>query len=201
MTNNLPSLPVHPAIHLLQDIAGHYRSYHDHKESMAYAGFALYSAAFGALLVTNRWPPAWLLCASSNTRIWACLALILVFCIAMLFVSWQLRNRRLAALRYAGAIRLLVIWMRHPPVDRDLRPWKPQPETGGFWSSLLKLIWPPCAPIPRGDLPREAYPGALSKYWYVQEKGLGTGAKFHEHIIVGTMWLLLIAAVIRTLAF
>lgn len=200
MTSDAPQPAASAAIDLLRAIADQYRSYHDDKETMAYAAFALYAAAFGAVIVGQKWPPKWFLTHVPNPQLYAALILGVVFALAMLFVGWQLRNRRLAALRLAGAVRLAVVWTRTPPTDRDLRPWKPKPGATPWWRPIAAVLWPACAPPPVADLPLEAYPGALARYWHVQEKGRGTGARFHEHLIMVAMWVLLAGACARTLA-
>lgn len=35
-----------------------HEAYHNHKETMAYAGTTLFVAAFGAALVSDNWPPS-----------------------------------------------------------------------------------------------------------------------------------------------
>jgi hypothetical protein len=67
-------------------------SYHHHKETMAYAGTALYLSAASA--VSFKGPKIWDL---GTQRIWTLVLLIFTAAISFAFVGWQLFNRRRAA--------------------------------------------------------------------------------------------------------
>src|SRR5262245_8898505 len=85
----------------------HYRAYHDHKESMAYAGAALYVVAFGSALIMKDWPPSWGHAKVTLTI----LGLTTAWLVMLIYLKWQLRRRRWAALRVAGAEKLLAKWI------------------------------------------------------------------------------------------
>lgn len=180
-------------------IMDYYETYHHHKEVMAYAGLTLYAGAVGTILLTDHWPPLWFMPSATCRKYVAGAALFLVFLLAMLFVSWQLRLRRLAAQRQAGAQRLLARWITDDPSERDLRSWKP-PVHSHRMAWFLKFLWPPLAPTPRPDIPYEQYPAALARFWFIQERAGRTGARAHEHLMSAAMWLLFALSVLRTLA-
>lgn len=91
----------------------HYRAYHDHKDSMA----ALYVVAFGSALIMKDWPPTW----GSATLTLTILAITTAWLGMLVYLKWQLRRRRWAALRVAGAEKLLAKWITEPPTEEDLR--------------------------------------------------------------------------------
>jgi hypothetical protein len=177
-----------------------YQAYHDHKERMVYAGFALYAGAFGAGLISSRWPPAWVVDEPPLRAVLALGAVTIAWALTLSFLSWQLRRRRLAAIRVAGAERLLAKWSTEPPKTGELRPWKESAERGKYslWRRVMHTVWPPSAPLPQADLADQRYPGVLVSLWKQQESSAGTGAESHEKLIVGTGWSLYFAVVLKT---
>jgi hypothetical protein len=184
-----------------------YRGYHDHKESMAYAGITLFIGAYGAALVSNAWPPQWI--ASSPITLIAALTGIWLF--VLVFAKWQLVRRRWAALRIAGCERLLARWITQVPSEQDLATWRaPAAEERGRRERLVGVakaavltvtdhVWPLRSVHPVVDVHEEVYPTALVREWQEQE-GRGTAALFHERLVVVLGWLVYAAVLLRTVA-
>jgi hypothetical protein len=170
-------------------------SYHDHKETMAYAGITLYVAAFGTAILSKDWPPAW----GPYTRIKTIVAISVAWILVLRFVKWQLLRRRWAAIRMAGAHRLLARWVAAPPTAKDLETWKKR--SGQRPSMVIRLI-DHVVPLRRAVLPvdvaQEVYPRALVEAWLEQARDHGSEALFHERWILLIGWLLYFALLIRT---
>jgi len=186
-----------------------YRSYHDHKETMAYGGTTLFIAGVVATITADKWPPQWL--ASSKCLLTAFITG--VWLIVLVFVKWQLRRRRWAAMRLAGVERLLARWVSAVPLsDDDLQtftPSKVQAKTrlsrALSWLKhaamvLLDHIWPLNAVRQAVDLGEAVYPKAFVDMWELQWKEKGTEALFHEGLLVLTGWAAYAVLLIGSLA-
>jgi hypothetical protein len=104
-------------------------SYHNHKESMAHAGLVVMFAICGGILSLNNWPPEWippfpLLKASHRFSVF--LWITLLWLIIHIYVRWQLRYRRAAAVTYNGTLLALAEWVKREPSEKDLTPYYPQ---------------------------------------------------------------------------
>jgi hypothetical protein len=177
-----------------------YFMYHNHKESMAYAAFALYLVSFGAGLVSAAWPPAWPISPGWLRAI----VLVVVATVAWLFalrvMAWQLGYRRLAAVRVAGAERLLNSLLRGPVAEEQLRTWEAskrgqEPAAKG---GLKQWLWPPGAPISDADLDDDMYPAHLIAACRYQQHEHPTHAVEHEALVFAAGWVAWALLVIKT---
>lgn len=206
-TNQYSAVKEERARELLRTLLDRYRSYHDHKESMAYAGLTLCLAAFGAALLANEWPPQWML----NNKGIVALAISVVWLFALVFVKWELVRRRWAALRCAGIERLLAKWTCNDVAPDDLDAWSQgqKEKVKGKWSRVrasirlagivvIDHIFPLAAAKPAVDIAESVYPTGLVNEWHAQQ-GRGTGALFHERLLVLAGWLVYLALLLRTL--
>ena len=100
----------------VQAMLNRYASYHQNKESMAYAGITLFGGITGASVLSDKWPPDW----CSNSLLLPFLAGTFLWIIILIFIRFQLTRRRWAALRVAGCDRLLSAWLQNPPTEDDL---------------------------------------------------------------------------------
>ena len=88
-----------------------YSIHRDNKESMAYLGLALFTGAAATALASKDWPPAfaadrpWLIVLGFST----------LWFFVVLYLRYQLRRRRWAALRVAGCEWLLAEWLPDSP--------------------------------------------------------------------------------------
>lgn len=173
----------------------HYRAYHDHKESMAYTGATLYVVAFGSALVMKDWPPPW----GSATLILTILAITIAWLGMLVYLKWKLRRRRWAALRVAGAERLLAKWITELPTEEDLATWVPQPaEQICTVVKLVDYMWPIRSAVLVVDQSQAVYPHALVDYWMMQASGQGTEALIHERLVISVGWIIYGALLVRT---
>lgn len=181
-------------------LSGFYQSYigyHNHKETMAYAGMALIVTAFAGVLLAEKWPPDWLR-VSGPTAI--ALAVTGVWLLLLLFLTWQLRLRRWASIHVDGAWNLLGRWVSAHPTQADLAPWTPDkcqhlsvPQRRQFFHYL----WPMLSDEEATTEENKGYPTALVKEWIRLEKH--PNILLHERLLVGGGWVLYALVLIRTL--
>jgi hypothetical protein len=135
-----------------------YEHYHAHKESMAYAGLALFAAAAGAILIADKWPPAaW---GVYRTTI-ATVALMAFWAVVLLYLRFQLRRRRWAALRIAGCEHVLAKW-----ATGDLKPdsrlnaaHRTAMDNGSRWRTFLDFVWPQKRAVRAVEMPDDPSKG------------------------------------------
>jgi hypothetical protein len=96
-------------------------SYHDHKENMAHAAVVVAIGLVGTVLGTQIWPPSWVhsLCVSSKAM--ASIGAVTVWLFIHVYMRWQLRNRRVAAIYVASLLKVLRDWVISPPTEVQLK--------------------------------------------------------------------------------
>ena len=179
----------------VRDLMKRYGAYHNHKETMGYAGITLYIAAFGTALVAKEWPPAW----GPASKAVTILGITGAWLVVLTFVKWQLLRRRWAAIRIAGTERLLAKWVREQPSVQDLSTWTKQAkQSPPVWMRIVDYIWPLHKAVVAVDVTQEVYPRALVEAWRDQAAERGTAALIHERLVLITGWVLYVALAIRT---
>lgn len=110
------SKQVERAENFFRDLLSNMDSYHDHKENLAHASIAVMGGLAGSILVMDDWPPTWIPCS------WSWLVTPTVFILwglIHLYMRWQLRQRRSAAIMYNAATLKLGEWVKEPPIPND----------------------------------------------------------------------------------
>ena len=181
--------------------------YHAHKENMAHAGLLVMLAVLGGILGLPKWPADWIPSLSFfvPSRWTAFLGFFVLWGLLHVFIRWQLRNRRAAAITQAGAIRALVEWIDRAPISDDLSRYVPEatsvasPSPGTtYWVTWLDWVIPFPRPTLHPDVGKEDYPKWLGEALRQQEKG-GTGAIMGEWLVTLGSFFVLVVAVVRTL--
>lgn len=117
-------------------------SYHNHKETMAHAGLLVMIAVVGGIASLETWPPKWMsalaLKLNLDPHTIGIVAVVSFWVILHLYIRWQLRQRRWAAITYNGAVRAAAEWLSRNPIVNDLVP-RPS-ESPGLGSRLLTAI-------------------------------------------------------------
>src|SRR5437773_2082631 len=91
------SVPANPqVIQFAKESIDRYSRYRDHKETMAYAGAAVYVGAAAAIILSKDWPP------SQWGPSFGIVAVVTLWALALSYLKYQLRKRRWAAFRVAG---------------------------------------------------------------------------------------------------
>ena len=174
-------------------------AYHHHKEQMAYIGFLVQTAFFTAIMTFN-----WNSSSPETTNV--CPELILALAVPFwvlihVFLRWQLRLRRYAALHIATLTNALLknlkgsvveITGNVPPQENATIRSKSR-----WWRSLADWsVWPLRSAFPAADIDISEYPD-----WYQNEfksqVAKGTGAVFGERLVSSGSWLILIGIFVR----
>jgi hypothetical protein len=188
---------VERAIGFVRGLTSRYESYHDHKESMAFTGLTLFTGSAGAALVSEAWPPSW----GSHSTLLAVAAVTALWLGILVYLRFQLRRRRWAALRIAGCERVLARWILSPPSDAELSPRRRDPFNVSWCVSYMDLLWPQKAAVlamePTSEDDPATYPSALVDAWLRQEKR-GTAALKHERLITFAGWVMYLTVVVYT---
>jgi hypothetical protein len=172
-------------------------AYHNHKETMAHAGVALEMALFVAIMSLNPWPPSWVPDIRLSARLVTFLAFVLIWLLIHIFIRWELRGRRSAALHHAGLLRILRKWINEPPTEEDLQPYRGDSASHSKAKTLLDFLFPyPSANIPP-DEEDEGYPTSIVKEWQSQ-KTKGTGAFRSEVFLFIGSGVIFILVCLRT---
>ena len=173
-------------------------SYHNQKERMAHVGFLLEVAIFGGVISTKNWPPTWIPDITFSAQIIAFSAFTLIWLFIHIFIRWQLRNRRWAALQYAGVLRAARKWVVEPPTPEDLQPYKiDHPIETNKLGVLFDYIIPwPKARI-RSDLGMEGFPKCIVDGVKEQDNE-GTGAVFAESLLTFGSIFIYLGVLFRT---
>jgi len=190
----------------LELLLAQYETYHNHKENMAHAGFLLQLGALVAAITANEIPPPWmnsLLCPKMLTTA----ALVATWFMTNLFIRWQLRNRRFAALLFAAILATLRDWAVNEPSDEELQPEKSNKPSSEkpCWSNLvlsrILVLIDYLLPLPstmlHSDVPLLKYPKGLNNRFKEQQQ-VGTGAIKSECFLFIAGAVLLALAIVRT---
>jgi hypothetical protein len=170
-------------------------AYRDNKETMAFAGLAIFLGAVATALTSRDWPPTF-----AKERPWL---IVLAFSILWVFIAvylrYQLRRRRWAAIRVAGCDWLLAEWLPESPhamANEDSRPAKPAKP--GPLILLVDIIWPLKSAVTAVDPNLRVYPDEIERSWVLASKR-GTDALLHERLIHIAGWVGYAAVLTRTL--
>jgi hypothetical protein len=172
-----------------------FATFRDNKETMAFAGLGVFLGAAATTLVSRDWPPVF---AKEHSGL-----IVVGFSALWLFVAvylrYQLRRRRWAALRVSGCDWLLAEWLPESPgaMARDRK----TPACRGKPGTLLlffDLLWPLKSAVVAVDPELKVYPAEIEVAWRLAADR-GTDALLHERIIHLAGWVGYVAVVMRTL--
>jgi len=170
-------------------------SYHDHKEKMAQAHAALLVqlALVAAVVGIDQWPPSWVPGTDIVARMSSLAAATLVWLLIHIYIRWQLRNRRVAALYVTALLSTLRRWAHEPPTEEDLRPYLPKEKSSSqvvFLDYLIPRKW---APVPT-DEGLAGYPKAMVDEYLGSRTGALTGESLVTYGSLALYLILLVRA-------
>jgi hypothetical protein len=116
----------------VRDLLSYMNSYHDHKENLAHASIAVMGGLVGSILITDTWPPKWMTCFSPKI---ITLIVFILWVLIHVYMRWQLRQRRSAAIMFNAATRKLAEWIERTPTPNDFELRIQQP------SRRLNKVW------------------------------------------------------------
>lgn len=177
---------------LLDTLYAKSASYHDFKEKMAHAGIAVQLAITSALISKKISDPIWTNIFDNTQLITS--TYIIIWILLHIFVRWQLRKKRAAAIELATYQKALLRWAYSSPTKDDLKLYPKKTNNISFTKMLYDCI-DYISPIPFAlvsiDITKEGYPIGIVKIWEEQEKK-GTGAYISEVIICIFSYLMLL---------
>jgi hypothetical protein len=178
----------------VQNAQERFSSFRDNKETMAFAGLAVYLGAVATALGSKDWPPGF-----AANRPWL---ITVAFSVLWLFVAfylrYQLRRRRWAAFRVAGCDWLLAEWLPGSPhamktakTPAECRSKPSVPE------QAIDLLWPQRHVVTAIDPDKNVYPDEIEQSWLLAASR-PTDALLHERIIHLAGWAAYIGVILRT---
>ena len=171
-------------------------SYHNHKETMAHAAILVALAFVGAVLSSSTWPPQWIPPLQVSSRGVAAVGVTMVWLVIHVYMRWQMRNRRVAALYVACLLKVLRRWADTPPSEEDLKPYQdtiPPTHKIHFYVDLL-IPWK-WARVP-SDEGMQGYPTAMVTEYLKTD----TGALFAENLVSYGSIMLVLVLLVRALS-
>lgn len=184
------------AIRAISDYIRDRNNYHNHKENMAYLGVALFLATFGSALVVETWPPYWLYCSGYSATVISSLGFGFLFIIALLYVKWQLLNRRATAMIVGAAEEVRFHWIVTNPKSVDLGVKCFNPNDPPSWcSTFCGYVWPNRQEV-IPYISNNKMPKQICDSIDLSNK---LGPIWHERIVLWTIWVTFIALMARTL--
>jgi hypothetical protein len=170
-------------------------SNHDHKENMAHAAVVVTLGLAGAMVSAESWPPKWIeeLCISGKAM--ALVGVVIPWLFIHVYMRWQLRNRRAAAIYVASFLKVLRNWAITPPTAEDLKPCDKDPSKVNKVDFLIDFLIPWNRSNVTADEGIKGYPTALVK----ELERNSTGAIKGEAIVTFGSLLLGLLIVVRAL--
>lgn len=169
-------------------------SYHDHKETMAHATILVALAYVGAIISSTNWPPDWVTTVCVSSDVVAALGALAVWFFIHVYMRWQLRNRRVAALYVACLLTILRQWANSPPSSDDLTPYEGGAPKVPRIHTLVDFIVPwKFAHVP-SDEGMLGYPRRVVEEY----RNIGTGAMFAENLVTYGSLMLGLLILVRT---
>jgi hypothetical protein len=167
-----------------------WETYHNHKENMANAGFLVQLSLFSGIVTQGIWPPEWVANVTTLPKLGTFSVYMLLWFLVHYYTRWQLINKRVGAMYYAGTDKALLYMTTHDLNDEDLKicnedthPINPMKDF------LAKLIY-----LPHGYLRMDASIKGLPTFVSREIKILfsaGSGATSLEILITYTSILLM----------
>jgi len=181
---------VNRAEKLVEHLIAEMEIYHGHKETTAHV-----------------WPPDWVpgLSLVLCPRRMAFLGLSVLWGLLHVYIRWQLRNRRAAAITQGGALRALAEWVAREPSNNDLERYSPEEKgctlpraIGARLATLLDYVFPfPWATL-HYDVGKKNYPKWLGDALRQQEQDRTGAIKGEWLVTIGSFFIFFVTAV-RTL--
>jgi hypothetical protein len=169
-------------------------AYRESKENFGVAALAVFLDAVATALVSKDWPPTF-----AQSRPGLILATFtIVWLLVAVYVRYQLRKRRWAALRVSGCEWLLAEWLPDSPRAMANKGQPPPVVTPSNLVLVADVLWPMRGSVAVLNPSMHVYPNEIEHAWlWAQDRG--TDALGHEYIIHLLGWLGYLAVVLRTM--
>ena len=190
-------------------------AYHNHKKTMANAGIIAQLTVAAGIISAEQYPPDSMLpfqigCLCVSPQVLSFVAIIAVWALIHVFIRWQLRNRRFAAIFCAALEETLRKWAGSDPDPTDLDPYDPtdpdpydptdpdpyrSPKFENQLAGFVDRYLLPCSSATlHSDVSRKGWPSALGKELLYMERYYSTNREPNEG-----EWLLSLGSVLALL--
>ncbi len=162
-------------------------TYHDHKETMAHAAILVSLGLVAGVVATPAWD-SWAPSVDLSQRLIATVGVVLAWFLLHLYIRWQLRNRRIAAMSARAYRRVLRTWETSRPTPADLQPNDKPLGCSSVKRTIDKWIFPLDGTIREEDLD-EGFVG-LRRVIVKEFEAASTGASNAERLVsIGSLLL------------
>jgi len=197
---------------LVEMVRSHYAEYHNHKERMAHAAVLLQVGLFAAVMWADQWPGwlqniKWTRHIQLSPEAAGFTGFAIIWLLVHIYVRWQLRNRREAAVQVAAMMIAQRKWATDPPSEEQLQCGTPEnadhksAKVHMRKSSRFKAFCDYLFPVPsatlHSDIGVKDYPKAVIELLREQRE-VGTGAVLSEWLLFVASALMFIMVWIRT---
>ncbi|NTU99217.1 hypothetical protein HGA64_04420 [Candidatus Falkowbacteria bacterium] len=170
-----------------------WETYHNHKENMANAGFLVQLSLFGSLITQALWPPAWVAKVIALPSLGTFVVYFMLWFLIHYYTRWQLINKRVAAMYYAGFDKALLYFSTHELTNEDLSTCNATSHTHNKIRDLIsKLIYIPGG-FTKMDASVEGLPNFIARDIQKMFK-IGSGAESLEMLMTYASIVLMIVA-------
>ena len=180
-----------------------WETYHNHKEAMSNAGFLVQISLFGSIVTETLWPPEWvrkILYFVDDPILIANIITFLVYFILWFlihyYIRWQLINKRIAALYFAGFEKAFLKFLSTSKDNLDCTPYHKDIYTPNPLKEFLNKIFYVPSALTKKDASTQGMPTFIAQE--IEKQFIkGTGGEVLEFLMTNTSILLLIIVCIK----
>ena len=172
-----------------------WETYHNHKENMANAGFLVQLSLFGSLMTQTLWPPEWVAKLIALPSLGTFAVYFMLWFLIHYYTRWQLINKRVAAMYYAGFDRALLYFSTHELTNEDIAICNDTSPKRKVRDLISKLIYIPGG-FTKMDASVEGLPNFIAREIQKMFK-IGSGAESLEMLMTYASIILMIVVGIK----
>ena len=168
-----------------------WETYHNHKESMANAGFLVQLSLFGSIIAEALWPPKWVSKVIVLPELCTFIVYFLLWFLIHYYMRWQLINKRVAAMYFAGFDQALLYLYMNALNEDDVKMCSDKSHQQSHMKDFISKIFY----IPGGFIKMDATLYGLPNFVAREIKAKfksGSGAETLEFLITYASILLMI---------
>ena len=117
-----------------------WETYHNHKENMSNAGFLVQLSLFGAIISGGLWPPKWVGNVISLPELGTFSVYFMLWFLVHYYTRWQLINKRIAAMYYAGYDKSFLYLTTNNLNEEDLAICNSDSHEASPWRDFISKI-------------------------------------------------------------
>lgn len=117
-----------------------WETYHNHKENMSNAGFLVQLSLFGAIISEGLWPPKWVSSVTNLPELGTFMVYFMLWFLIHYYTRWQLINKRIAALYFAGYDKAFLYYSTHHLEKSDITICTTETHSVNKWRDFISKI-------------------------------------------------------------